>query len=92
MLGLYLIIAGYVLGQRTPPGHFMDLVVQHHPLNCYMLGNVLGLFPGMGSDAAHGSICIRHLLLRCPIACLRLFYSAHLVSVLLVLVASAEEK
>ena len=54
-----------------------------------MLGNVLGLFPGMGSDAVHGSICICHLLLRCPIACLRLFYAAHLVLVLLVLVASA---
>ena len=56
-----------------------------------MLGNVLGLFPGMGSDAVHGSICVCHLLLRCPIVCLHLFFAAHPVLVLLVSVVSAGE-
>ena len=54
MLGLYQISGGYVFGQRTPPARFLDLVVLHHHLNCCMLGNILGLFPGMGSDTVHG--------------------------------------
>ena len=56
-----------------------------------MLGNVLGLFPVMGSDAVHGSIYVCHLLLRCPIVCLRLFSAVHLVLVLLVSGVSAGE-
>ena len=56
-----------------------------------MLGNVIGLFPYMGSDAVHGSIYVCHLLLRCPIVCLRLFFATHLVLVLLVSVVSARE-
>ena len=32
-------------------------MVSHHPLNCCMLGNVLGLFLGMGRDAFHGFCC-----------------------------------
>ena len=63
---------GYALGRRTP----------RRPLNCGMLGNVLGLIPGTGSDAVHGSIRICHLLLWCPIACFWLCYAAHLVLVL----------
>ena len=56
-----------------------------------MLENMLGLFPGMGSDAVHGSIFVFHLLLRCPIVCLHLFCPAHLVLVSLVSVVSAGE-
>ena len=45
--------------------------------------------PGLGIDAVHGSICVCHLLLRCPIVCLSLFFAAHHELLLWVSVASA---
>ena len=39
----------------------MDLVVEHHPLNCCMLENVLSLFLAVGSDAVHEYIYICHV-------------------------------